>query len=459
MALVLVGLAASPAAGQVVAPPQRAADRTVPETDRARSRQDFSFTVDVLGGYDNNLVVLDASAAAGGDVPFESTPGYLGQLNATLAFRRSKGDSFFALTGEGLLSDFWTQGDVPQNASLGASRSAGFGVGGGWALTPRTVVNANQRFEYETLYSLSEFSALPDQEVELPTAPELQGVLRGNSWLSSTLAGVSQRIGRRDVFAFSGAYEKRSYIDLDIGTTSSLASAYYDKPLGRTAGLRATYSYSQSEYPENFTVGTTRDYTSQTIEVGPRWSRRLSPRRSLSLALSGGSLHASTVRGLTREPLEYWTPFGSVTARIDVGRTWALSGNYRRSVVAFEGLTAETYLSDVVGVSYGGSVSRRVSVVWTGGFATGAVQSDALAASTYNTASASAQLRYELSSRLSAVSQYSYYRYHFSRETELPDAFRPEFDRHSIRVGLTLTLPGRGRESTAPRTALFTEGR
>jgi len=456
MALAFVGLAAYPAAGQVVAPPQRAADRTVPDADRARMRQDFTFTVDLLGGYDTNLVVLDASAAAGGDVPFESTPGYLGQLNAGLTFRRSKGDSFFELTGDGLLSDFWTEGAVPQNASLGASRSAGFGIGGGLALTSRTVVNANQRFQYETLYSLSEFSALPDQDIELPTSPELQGVLRGASWLSSTLGGISQRIGRRDIFAVSGGYEKRSYTDLDIDTTSSIASAYYDKPLGRTAGVRATYSYTQSEYPESFTVGTTRDYTSQTIEIGPRWSRRISPRRSLSLALSGGSIHTTTVRGLTREPIEYWSPFGSIATRIDVGRTWALSGNYRRSVVAFEGLTADTYLSDVVGVSYGGSVSRRVSVSWTAGFATGAVQADEQAASTYNTASASAQLRYELSSRLSAVSQYSYYRYHFSRGTDLPESFRPEFDRHSIRVGLTLTLPGRGRET---RTALLTEGR
>ena len=147
MALAFVGLAAYPAAGQVVAPPQRAADRTVPDADRARMRQDFTFTVDLLGGYDTNLVVLDASAAAGGDVPFESTPGYLGQLNAGLTFRRSKGDSFFELTGDGLLSDFWTEGAVPQNASLGASRSAGFGIGGGLALTSRTVVNANQRFQ------------------------------------------------------------------------------------------------------------------------------------------------------------------------------------------------------------------------------------------------------------------------------------------------------------------------
>jgi hypothetical protein len=74
---------------------------------------------------------------------------------------------------------------------------------------------------------------------------------------------------------------------------------------------------------------------------------------------------------------------------------------------------------------------------------------------TYENYAGSVQLRYALSRVCATSVYYDYYIYDFQNVPDLPTNFLANFDRHAIRVGITLWLPLYGRytdgESTRSR--------
>jgi hypothetical protein len=80
--------------------------------------------------------------------------------------------------------------------------------------------------------------------------------------------------------------------------------------------------------------------------------------------LSGsiGATRADTINGLTRVPLEYWTPSGQLSVAMDLGRTWMLNGNYSRSINVLQGVSLESFATNQATVVATGTLSRRIEV-------------------------------------------------------------------------------------------------
>ena len=144
--------------------------------------------------------------------------------------------------------------------------------------------------------------------------------------------------------------------------------------------------------------------------------------------------------GTTATPYTIWAPFAQFSTRLDLARSWNISGNYRRGADTLEGLTTEAFINDAATATLSGLLSRRIELAIIAGVARGTTAAEGGVNSKYLTNTASTQLRFAMSRIVSAVVSYHYYQYNFDN-TVLPDGVAPRFDRNAVRVGLAFWLP------------------
>jgi hypothetical protein len=425
-----------PHAPVVDAPPTASPDR-IAAALAARPRQELTLFADVLFGHDANAF----SGLSGGGAPAEpllAEPLLTTFAEGGLTYERIKGERSITLTGSG--STLVYENNLGTNPRASVDFTLTTPVGRANTLT------ATQRVGYDSLYSLGVYSPLADVTVsaEPPTPTSSDAILNRASWTSESGVELEREWSRRSRVSFSYYFAKRTFTDDVPGnSTGHNVSSSYTRVLGRTSSIVATYFYSRSEYVSGPIEGAFRPILDQGFEVGPRFTKRLSPSRSLDVSGGAGALYVSAESGAPPQGYAYWAPYGHLSVGIDLARTWNLTSYYRRGVTVLDGLTADAYLADALTISVGGGVGRRTELVFAAGLATGRVGAAAGVSepNDYTTYSGAAQLGYELFHNLSAIVQYCYYHHNFSSTTSLPPDFPPQFGRNAVRAGLSVRVP------------------
>ena len=440
--------AAVAAQGQALQLPRRAAEVTAPRTSDAPPTSSLVLNGTVFGGYDDNVSQGGDFSGTPGPPPLLSTSGTVGQFALGLGYRRGRGRSGIDLDAQGSMLTYGGGIDV------GSSQSADLIFGAHTGLGRTTMLNVSQGLTYDTTYGLGTLNVLQGPATgiaELPTSSAVEGVVQQTSWASNTALSLDQQLSRRDTAAVGYNYARRTFTGSNGETSAShSANAGYSHSVSRTTSLSASYAYAQSEYAGSFTSGPRRPVDSHNVEGSVGFTKRVTPRRSARVGFGGGAMHVETVSTALLAPYSYWAPTYNVDARLDLSPTWALSGNLVRTTSGFEGISGETFLSDVGGVSVGGAVGSRVILLFSGGGAHGNVDPSAQGSGSYTTVTGATQLSVRLTRSLSATAQYTYYRYAFSEDTELPSSLPPRFNRNAVNVGLTLALPLAGRQVRPP---------
>ena len=143
-------------------------------------------------------------------------------------------------------------------------------------------------------------------------------------------------------------------------------------------------------------------------------------------------------------------PTGRASLTYGFSPDWSLESGYRRDFSLFYGATDDVYATDTAYLRIGGLLSARTSLQ------AGATYSNwqTLVASgvneTLNVYGGTLQLRVMLSRAVSATAGYYYYYHLYSDPGALPEGFPAEYDRHAVRVGISLWVPLAGT-STPPR--------
>ncbi len=446
LGLVSVLLLPLPAAAQILSPPERAAEVISRTTDQTRSTQSLDFGLNLLGGFDQNdteqFQVVDPNAAP---VFIESTSNT--SVNASLAYSRVSGTRVLGVTLNGG-STFYSGGATQE---VGPTKNFNGGLTWSTPIGSSARFSASQRLLYDSLYSLGAFGPI-ESEVPIGELPGsgTQGVASLESFSSDTTVGLERRLGRRNALNSSYGYSRRSFIGaetIDTGgeaatgdTSSQSVNVGLSRQLQRTTGLNVSYGYSSGQYAPLAGGGGTRPLVGHVVQGGMNFSKRLSPRRAAQFSFSLGATRTDAVTGDAETNYTFWAPSGSVQARVDLARTWALSTNYSRGTTALSGLTLEAYSSDAFGTSLGGSVGR-LGLVFTAGLGRGATGVGAEESSDYKTYTGAVQASMPIGKRLSALVEYSWYRYEVTSTAELPSTLPPQFRRSSIRAGLSLRLP------------------
>ena len=412
--------------------------------DPNRTRTELTLTAGIQGGYDDN-VAAGPGSGGGEPLPGAATSGYAGQANAALDFFHGKTSRSIRVVGSGTLSAYpeFIDGVVP---------GASLAMDGVTSLGRRNSLTVRQQLGYEPLFAFRGLSAVagPPGPDAAALAPRGSALFERRSVTASTSASLDRRWSRHSSSMFLYSYSTQQYTDDEGGDARGhSARADFRRTLSSRASVQATYSYSNSEYAD--LAGVTRPILQHTLEGGPALTFRLSPRRSFSISASGGATHVESIRPVDLERYRYWAPYGSGTANLALSDTTSVSLSYRRGLTVLEGLTGQSFYTDSVGLTGSSLLTSRIDARIGGNFATGRTPSASGSLSDFRVYTASAEVRVALNRFTAATAAYNYYFHRYSNPAELPAGFPAEYDRHSVRVGLTLWVPLRGTYTGAAR--------
>jgi hypothetical protein len=404
-------------------------------------RQTLTLSANFSGGYDDNVTAgLGAGAAAG---PAAMASGGTGYLDGTLTYFSGNTRHSLDLDATGSLSAYPGYLDDPAPGAI-VNASVATTVG------RDTRFRFSERAGYESLFNVYSQGAS-----SAPLPPEVGGVapttglFERRSWNTSTSAAVDQRWGGRDSTSLSYQYRAQEFTTDDLGDNRSHGvQADYRRVFSRSARTVVRYRYTSLDYLD--ADGSWLPTSDHRIEVGPEVQKSLSRRRQMTLSVTAGAVYVESVNSTTREPYEDWAPTGSATLNLALSPGWAVDGGYRREISTFQGVTDDIYATDTAFVGTGGMLSRRTNFRVSATYSNWRTPVVSGVTDTMDIYGASVQLRVAMTRTVGATVGYYYYYHRYSNPASLPEGFPAEYDRHAVRVGLSLSVPLVGAP-TAPR--------
>ncbi len=396
-----------------------------------RTRQELTLFADILGGYDSNLAPENASLVQRSTIP---TSGYTGLGDLLVRYWRGRTARHIEIEGRGYVTAYNLSGIQPlvgQNIR----------VRGQTLFDQRTRLEGNAYLTRDPFLGFGGYDALPAIEAAAFANPA-NGLTSGLSWSRTAIASVTREWTRRVRTSASYDYTRREYIrgpGFDGHSQSALAS--FEQNLNQTVSWRATYRHSTTTLIE---PNRTRPITDDSIDGGFTYNRNVSRTRRISFGATGGATHVRTTSTITNLPLEYWTPSGSGTVRVDFNRSWAFSADYRRGLAVLDGITTEAFITDALVLRAGGHLNSRTELTFATGYANGRT-GDSITSGYYGTYTGTAQIRVGVARWAAAIVNYNYFNYQLDALTFPPGAILTtipaSFDRHAVRFGLSLWLP------------------
>jgi hypothetical protein len=182
------------------------------------------------------------------------------------------------------------------------------------------------------------------------------------------------------------------------------------------------------------------------FECGPEIEKTLSRSRHLALSLAAGAGHLESFGGSGRKPFRTWVPMGSGTLNLSLSSLWLLQGGYRRDFSLLRGVTDSVYTTDTAHMAAGGRLTPATSLSLEASYRHSVTPRASGDHDTFIVYGGSLQVGLALNDKVSATVGYHYYHHWFSDPSSLVDPLPARYDRHAVRVGLTLRLPLAGTE-------------
>lgn len=437
LSLVVIGLFAATAAeseAQILDRPQRPfrgvfGGAEVPNPNR--TRQELTLFADMLGGYDSNLAPEGSTPVQRATIP---ASGFTGLGDVVLRYWHGRAARNIEVEGRGYVTAYTLRTVEPlvgQNLR----------VRGQTMFDRRTRIEGNAYFTRDPFLGFGGYDGLPVVEALALDNPA-NGLTSGLSRSLTAIGALTREWSRRVRTAATYDYTRREYLrGPGFDGHSQTAAGSYEQNVSQVWIYRAGYRYSNAVLYEPNRIRPIRDHT---IDSGFTYTKDLSRTRRLSLGGTVGATYVQTTSTITELPLEYWTPSGSGTVRLDFNRSWFLSGDFRRGLAVLDGITTEAFITDAVVVHAGGHINSRTDLTFATGYANGRT-GDAVTSGNYGTYTGTAQVRIGVARWAAVVANYNYFNYQLDALTFPPGAvlttIPASFDRHAVRFGVSLWLP------------------
>ena len=405
--------------------------------DGGPTRQETTFTANVLGGYDDNLTAGLGSGS--GASPNAMVSGPTASVDGTLAYFRGNSLRSFSLDTTGALIGYPDNLEKPAPAG---SVNVAIRTPLGRALT----LGLSERVSYEPLFNVlssgSSTGPLPPDVME-PTPTN--GLFERNSWSSNTGVSLEQRWGRKDTTTLAYAYRTQEFIDDDYGDNAwHDVSAGYRRLLSAQVKAGADYRYRNGEYADS------NDFVRPTIEHRVEGVAEFvgapSRRRSYTLLLAAGAGYLESLNA-TGATFTSWLPVGRARLTFDVSQNWSVDGGYLRELSLLQGVTDDIYTTDTAFVTTKGMITRRTSLTIGATYSNWVTQVASGVNDTLDVYGATLGFRVLITDSLAATASYYYYYHRYSNPGSLPEGFPAEYDRQAVRAGITMFFPLAGSTS------------
>jgi hypothetical protein len=416
----------------------------------------------IYGGWDSSVLADQPGLAI--DTRGDSTEGTFGGGTLGIAFSRRGRRVDFGFTGN--TSTRW----YPQQQEL-TSGAYTVGAGANIALSRRTRLGLNQSVGYQPFYQLSLFPGLDDPILGgAPVPSNLDFVVnRSSGWIYDSAVNLDRQLSRRSNLSL---YYRRSASDFEASDPTAppafnvnyqVAGFRFTRDLARGVALRLGYGYRTGNFAntggrtQNTTPGPVvpgdptgappapvdpasepLDETAEAheIDVGVNYGKQLSFSRRTTFSFSTGTSLFEVGGDRT------FTIVGDAALRHQFSRSWLSTIAYNRSVGFITNFSGPV-LSDNVSARLDGLLGERVMISFQGGLSGGqagyGADENEEGTSGFKTYTGTATMEYAFTANLASFVQYAYFYYDFPRGLGLPVA--GEFDRNSIRVGLSVSVP------------------
>jgi hypothetical protein len=440
MCAVVVCLAPNFVCAQVIQRPERPIRGLFgggPPPDPNRTRQDVTLSVSTLGGYDDNPSPQESGGGQDAFTPRE--PGYTGYADAALKYKRAKQTNVFEINGHAYANAYRNLGLTP---SFGGDAQVRLST----PLGKHNQLDVLESARSSPSYTIGAFAPLRG-DVEaglLPDASPTYGFSIRRSFANDASVSLTTRWAARNALTESYRYGSQNFEDHISDGHRHEGSLGYTRTIGRRSGLTTSYRHAESEYKEP-PARTARPIQEDTAEIGYQHEHTLSRTRRWAMEFGAGATYIQTVARVSRDRLDYAMPSGHAKLRFDVARTWSISSDYRRAVSVLEGLTAQSFVTDTALLRVGGFIGGRTELAVSTGYSSGAGAIATESGATFESYTATAQLRFLLTRWWSAVISHNFYMYRLHGFDSLPAGLRDRLDRNAVRVGMSFDLPLYGR--------------
>jgi hypothetical protein len=430
-ALVLLVASVTAADAQVIQRPPRSTGGLFggrQPADPNRTRQELTFTFDVLGGYDDNLSPDGGNATPDPLAPRRS--GTTATVSGGLDYRRGRATRSIEASGRSVVATYRNVGVRPLIGARGTVRAFA-------QFFEKTTVTGWGEADYSPTFMFGSFTP-PGTDAAAPPPDPTGGVTEIRSVNGSGGVSLMQAWNARQVTNTSYTYSRMRSSGLgEMDTRDQTAVLGHSWNFLRNVGLEGSYSLS-SQSGGNVTLGS-RPLDTHTGSLGLEVRVPISRTRRMTFSGNAGATRVQTLSSTDNLPIEYVTPSGGGSARLDLGRTWALSADANRSVTMLEGLTLQSFVTTAVSVWTGGTIGTRASVSITGTYSEGTAHEGDTGS--FSSIGGTAQLQYAVSRCCSMVTSYSYYEHKLLEVAAVPLGFPRNFERNAVRVGMTVWLP------------------
>jgi hypothetical protein len=440
MVLLSVPMGQSALSAQVLAPPARPEPSPSPgdpppqpeeARSRQRSRQELTLEGNVLGGYDDNL-------STPGGQPLTSHPsGYTGFGDEMLRYWVGRDAQSMEVSGRAFMNTYRNAGVTP---SYGGEKRLTVRT----PLGRRTHVEVEQGLRYSPYFSLGLFGAPQGSAgADNPDRNPTNALTESRSWTTDASAYLTRQWTRATKMDLDYSFSKQTYVNgVAFDSRTHAGSLAFEQSISRTLGIRLAYHRTDSRFvPRD---GGAIPNLSQTADVGFHYQHRLSRTRQLSFSAGAGAMSVATVEPSTRAPVRLWAPSGYGTLSINVGRSWNIGADYRRSTSVPQGIAPQPFIDHVGTVNAGGLLQPWLETVFTAGYSNGMAgqpTSDRARPGSYDGYTGTIQLRFKLTHWWSSVVSLNHSQNRLNTEASRSLGVPPDTHRNALRVGFTWQLP------------------
>lgn len=423
-------LVSTVAGAQVLERPEREGDPGVyarrARTDVTRPRSDLVAEVSALGGYGDDLLTRGSASidpAALGYV-------YSGVASGQLRFSRASQRRSFLLGGGGF---------AEANERRGNMFGGGLDLQGAQTFGRRDRLNGSANVNYVPYQGLG--SARSDASgVGAATSgalnPTYGSVANGSL---NVVAGTNYNHGwgpsDRSEAGYSFAQNSQSE-----GYRTYIHTGYVQQVhrVARPTEIGASYRYGQSAVLFD---GVDVPMTQQTFEGLFTYRRQLSRTRTIAVSGGAGISQLNSLDPRLQTEFTARTPSASATVNLDLVRSWSVRADYRRGFGLLPGVSNQAFASHAAFFNVGGLLARRVDLAITGNLSQGRTETADASSGSQQQVMLTTQLRVALSERSAFLASYSHYHYSVRGLIDLAPGVPTEFNRHSVRVGVSLRMP------------------
>jgi hypothetical protein len=408
---------------QVLQPPPRSApDR--PATEPTRAAHQFVLNVNALSGWEDN--VLDEGALAGNPLaPARSS--LTGVLSSGGYYRYGTAARHVDANVRAYTNSF-------RSLDMRAMHGADSTVGGVMPLGRRLVISATGNTRSQPGLTIGSLQSGEDVAVtEDPTA----GISELRTTAHHGVVTTEFTLSGRQLVTATAGYSRETV----TATTSTVARTHTARithgwDFRQAVGLRS--SFERARHTSEAAEGSVA-VDSDTLTLALQVRRRVSRTRQFTVSGGVGAARIVTTRQLEGDPFAYLSPALHGAAQLDLGRTWSLLGEFRREVQTLEGVTQQSFITDVAMLTMGGYLGRSIVVALSGSYFDGNPHQGDVGS--FASRGGTGQIQYLLARCCALVTSYSYYWHHLRGIDTIALSYPTRFDRNTVRFGLVVDVP------------------